>query len=194
MVTDELLEKADVFARDRISEKRYAHTLRVAETAERLAKIHGQDSTKARLAALLHDAAREEPEPLSLARRWGIPAGSFELDRPILLHGPLAAELARRELGIVDEEVLEAIRDHTTGEPGMSPTALVLYVADKIEPGRGYPDVERFREMAEEDLYGTTRELLAAIRAKNEDRGQSTHPASLDTLRWLQEAADGGMD
>lgn len=194
MVTDELLEKADALTRDRLSEKRYTHTLRVADTAEHLAKTHGQDPAKARLAALLHDAAREEPEPLALAIKWEVPAGDFELDRPILLHGPLAAEMAHRDLGIEDGEVLEAIKDHTTGEPGMSRVALALYVADKIEPGRDYPEVERFREMAEGDLYKTARELLAAIRDKNEDKGHPTHPASLDTLRWLQEAADCGVN
>src|SRR5215211_8815190 len=112
--SDTLLETADAFARERLSEKRYGHTLRVADTAESLARVHGLDPARARLAALLHDAAREtEPEEfLRLAGEWGLSVGELERESPKLLHGPVAAELARRELGVEDEEVLEAIRVH----------------------------------------------------------------------------------
>jgi predicted HD superfamily hydrolase involved in NAD metabolism len=135
---DTPLEAADVFARERLSAKRYGHTLRVANTAEDLARAHGLDPGRARLAALLHDAAREtsSEEFLDLADDLGLSVGEPERESPKLLHGPVAAELARRELGVEDEGVLEAIRDHTTGRPGMGPLSLVLYVADKIEPAR----------------------------------------------------------
>ena len=131
---------ADIFARERLSAKRYGHTLRVADTAEDLARVHGLDRGRARLAALLHDAAREMPseEFLGLADSWNLPVGQPERESPKLLHGPVAAELARRELGVDDGDVLEAIRVHTVGQPGMDPLALVLFVADKIEPARQY--------------------------------------------------------
>ena len=183
-----LLEDADAFARSRLSEKRYGHTLRVARTAEELARAHGLDEDRARLAALLHDAARETgPEEfLGIAEEWGIPVGESERESPKLLHGPVAAELAERELGIKDEEVLEAIRTHTTGRPGMGPLALVLYVADKIEPARDYPSVGRLRELARKDLHGAAAEALRRAIAHNEERGRDSHPASLKTLDWLE--------
>ena len=78
--------------------------------------------------------------------------GEPERESPKLLHGPVAAELARRELGVEDTEVLDAIREHTTGRPGMGPLSLVLYVADKIEPARDYPSVENLRRLAHQDL------------------------------------------
>lgn len=184
------VSKADAFARARLSEGRYDHTVRVADTATRLARAHGLDEHKVRLAALLHDAARETPgeEFLRLAREWGVRIGDFEKENPKLLHGPIAAELARRELGVEDEEVLDAIRHHTTGSPGMSPLALVLYVADKIEPDRDYPSVQLLRELAPEDLRGTAREGMRRAIAHNEERGRPTHPASRATLQWLEES------
>ena len=96
-----LLEAADALARKRLSDKRYGHTVRVADTAEGLAQIHSLDPDRTRLAALLHDAAREtEPEDyLRLADEWGLAVGELERKSPKLLHGPVAAELARRELG-----------------------------------------------------------------------------------------------
>jgi predicted HD superfamily hydrolase involved in NAD metabolism len=192
------LETADTFTRSRLSDKRYDHTIRVTETAQRLVRIHNLDEDRTRLAALLHDAARETPseELLRLARDWSVPVEEPELQSPNLLHGPVAAELARRELGVEDEEVLEAIRIHTTGAPRMGPLALAVYVADKIEPGRDYPSVERLRKLATEDLRETAAEALRRAIAHNEERGRPTHLASRETLAWLedsQNSAQGGM-
>ena len=184
---------ADLFARERLSAKRYGHTLRVAQTAVDLARAHGVDPGRARLAALLHDAARERSseEFLCLAEDLGLDVGGPERESPKLLHGPVAAELARRELGVEDGEVLEAIRAHTTGRPGMGPLSLVLYVADKIEPARDYPSVENLRRLARRDLRAAAAESLRRSIAHNEERGRPTHPASIETLGWLEEAEEG---
>ena len=183
-----LLEAADGFARTRLSEKRYGHTSRVADTAERLARIHGLDPVRVRLAALLHDAAREtEPaEFLRLAETWDLHVGEPERQSPKLLHGPVAAELARRELGVEDEEVLGAVRAHTVGEPGMGPLSLALYVADKIEPARDYPSVGRIRALAPQDLSEAAAEALRRVVALNEQRERPIHPSSRAMLEWLE--------
>ena len=186
---DAMLREAGAFVRSHLSDRRYAHTIRVVETAERLAALHDLDEDRTRLAALLHDAAREVEagEYLRLAENWNLPVGRPERESPKLLHGPVAAELARRELDIEEGEVLEAIRVHTTGAPGMGPVALAVYVADKIEPGRDYPSVARLRALAEVDLQKATGEALRRAIAHNEKRGRDTHPASLETLRWLED-------
>ena len=187
---DALLETANAFARERLSDKRYDHTVRVADPAEGLARTHGLDPARTRLSALLHDAAREtEPEEfLVLAEEWDLSVGEPERQSPKLLHGPVAAELARRELGVDDEEVLSAIRAHTVGAAGMGPLALALYVADKIEPARDYPSVQRIRDLARKDLYEAAAESLRRAIAHNEGRGKSIHPASREMLEWLEEA------
>ena len=186
--THTLLERAETFARSRLSKERYEHTVRVADTAEDLALAHDLEADRVRLAALLHDAAREmgSEEFRHLAQEWHLRVGDAERQSPKLLHGPVAAELARRELGVDDEEVLEAIRTHTTGRTGMGPLALVLYVADKIEPARDYPSVGRLRTLARLDLNGAAAESLRRAIAHNEERGKATHPASLEMLDWLE--------
>jgi predicted HD superfamily hydrolase involved in NAD metabolism len=183
-----LLESASAFAGERLSEKRFGHTLRVAEAAERLARLHGLDPERARLAALLHDAAREnEPaEFLRLAKALDIAVGEPERESPKLLHGPIAAELALRELGVEDEQVLEAIRVHTVGEAGMDDLALALYVADKIEPARDYPSVERIRALARHDLREAAAGAVRRAIARNDERGRPTHPSSRAMLEWLE--------
>lgn len=187
-----LLEKADELASSRLSEKRYTHVLGVADTAERLARIHGLPPEKARLAALLHDVTRESgpEELLEAARDYGIEVDSFTKERPMLLHGPVAAEEAHQELGIEDPEVLEAVRVHTTGTREMSPLALVVYVADKVEPGRDYPSVGKLRGLAERDLYEAAASILRATEAHNENRGKPTHPDSQSMLAWLERIRD----
>ena len=195
---DALLEAADAFARERLSEKRYGHTVRVANTAESLARKHGLDPAQTRLAALLHDAAREtEPDEfLRLAKEWNLSVGEPERQSPKLLHGPVAAELARRELGVANEEVLVAIRVHTIGAAEMGPLALALYVADKIEPARDYPSVGKIRDLASSDLREAAAESLRRVIAYNEGRGRSVHPASRAMLEWLEEtegATHGGV-
>jgi predicted HD superfamily hydrolase involved in NAD metabolism len=192
MIDDALLEAAQSYAQERLSHERYAHTLRVAETAERLARLHGLDPERARLAGLLHDTAREvgKEELLRVAEEVDLDVGDFERERPILLHGPVAAELSRKDLGVDDGEVRDAVRAHTTGEPGMERLALALYVADKIEPDRNQPGVDDLRELALESLHLAARTALEGSVSHNERRGRPIHPKSLQTLEWLTSGAE----
>jgi predicted HD superfamily hydrolase involved in NAD metabolism len=192
MIDDALLDDAESYARKRLSDKRYAHTMRVAETAEHLAKLHGLDPERARLAGLLHDTAREigKEELLRVAGEDGLPVGDFERERPILLHGPVAAKLAREDLGVEDGEILDAVRAHTTGEPGMGPLALALFVADKIEPGREQSGVEDLRELAPASLHHAAKAALEDSISYNERRDRPAHPKSRQTLEWLRDTGD----
>lgn len=188
MNDDHFLESATGYARMRLSDKRFDHTLRVAETAERLAGLHGLDPTKARLAGLLHDVARETEgdELLRMAGESGLPVDEPEREKPMLLHGPVAAEIAETDLGVRDGAVLEAVRVHTTGASGMGPLSLAVFVADKIEPGREGDWVEKLRELAERDLREAARASLASSISYTEERGRTVHPRSREALEWLE--------
>jgi predicted HD superfamily hydrolase involved in NAD metabolism len=188
MTDDALLDAAKGYARGRLSEGRYAHVLRVADTAESLAKLYGLDPKKARLSALLHDAAREmdKDELLRVAKEEGLPISDFERERPVLLHGPVAAKLARKELEVEDAEVREAVCHHTTGAPEIGPLALALYIADKIEPGRKGSGVEGLRKVALKSLRQAAMAALEDSISYNERCGRPTHPQSLKTLEWLK--------
>jgi predicted HD superfamily hydrolase involved in NAD metabolism len=133
-----------------VSEKRLAHCLRVEETALTLAPRFGINPELVSAAALLHDLCREYTEDLllKLAINFGIVIDDIERLEPILLHGSVAAALARTELGIDHPDILEAITLHITGGPGVSNLTKLIYIADFIEPGRTFPAAVILREAA----------------------------------------------
>jgi predicted HD superfamily hydrolase involved in NAD metabolism len=126
---------------------RRRHSLEVARLSALLARRYGADPQKAELAGLVHDLAREMDggKLLHLAARDGRPISEMERERPVLLHGRAAAVLIREELGVRDEEILEAVAQHVTGRPGMGLLAKIVFIADFLEPGRGFID-DSFRD------------------------------------------------
>jgi len=138
----------------RLDKKRVKHTLGVEKAAIALAERFGADVEKAQIAALLHDLAKKTKgkQQLHLAEIYKIQMDELTRQQPDLLHGPLAAEIMRRELGIRDEDILNAVRFHTTGREHMSPLEKIIYLADLIEEGRDFEGVEKIREIARTDL------------------------------------------
>ena len=78
----------------------------------------------------------KEKEMMETASRDGQEISDFEKAKPSLLHGRAAAVLMNEKFGIKDEEILEAVANHTSGKPGMCGLTKCLFLADKIEPGR----------------------------------------------------------
>ena len=136
-----------------MSERRFRHVLGVEETAVALAAKYGADEAKASIAALTHDYAKERPndEFELIIRRDGFDLALLNYGNEIW-HGLVGADIVQRELAIDDEEILQAIRVHTTGAAKMSLLDKIIYVADYIEPGRDFPGVKEAREIALVDL------------------------------------------
>lgn len=141
---------------------RYDHTLRVAETAVILAHRFGENPEKAELAALYHDYAKEMPNE---KLKQIIIAGKEDLRlldyHPELWHGPAAAILIQEKFNISDQDIIQAVRYHTTGRKQMSQLEKIIYLADYIEPGRNFPGLEEVRKLAEKDL---DQAILQALR------------------------------
>lgn len=149
LTRDELVAKVKAS----MSEKRFKHVLGVEESALKLAALYGADSEKASIAALSHDYAKErsDQDMRELICNQGFDVALLAYGNQIW-HGILGAYLVQKELGIEDQEILQAIRLHTTGAKEMSLLDKVIYVADYIEPGRAFPGVEEAREIAWRNL------------------------------------------
>lgn len=173
----------------RMSERRFKHVLGVEETAIALAEQFGESPEKASIAALTHDYAKERSdEEFQLAIERGNYANKTELLKygNAIWHGLVGAEFVARELNISDEEILNAIRLHTTGAAEMTLLDKIIYVADYIEPGRSFPGVEDTRVIALRDLdqavaFETKHTLAHLIEAEN-----PVYPKTIETYnRWV---------
>jgi predicted HD superfamily hydrolase involved in NAD metabolism len=160
---------------------RYAHVLRVARMAERLARAHGIDPLRARIAGLLHDLTRLYPADRLLREcaERGLAIDAFERAHPVVLHARLGAVLARERFGVDDPDVLSAIRKHTLADAVMSPLDKVVYLADGLEPGRDFTDRAALAALASRDLDAAMRGVLASSIAYLRERGLAVAPHTL---------------
>ncbi|MCL6445905.1 MAG: bis(5'-nucleosyl)-tetraphosphatase (symmetrical) YqeK [Alicyclobacillus sp.] len=173
-------------ARAELSDKRFQHVTGVVETAATLAARFGVSVEKARCAAWLHDIAREWPADrlLQYAERNDTPSGFATI--PMLLHGPVAAILGKEWFHIDDVEILNAVRYHTTGRPGMGKLEQVLYVADAIEPGRVYEGVDTIRQTAAADLLAALVQTVDSTLRYLLDKGKPIFPLTVMARNeWL---------
>lgn len=172
----------------------YEHVERMRALARELAPALGANLARVEVAAAGHDLARAlgAEALLAEARRLGITPSEVEEAAPILLHGAIAAERLRREMGVADEEVLEAVRWHTTGRAGMGLVAQAVFLADKLEPDKvaRTPSLRAIVPVAAKDPAHAiaaflTDELSAQIR-----RGALLHPAAVETRNYFLLRAD----
>ena len=151
---NEKLNEIENALKTRLDEERFHHTLGVMYMSAALAMKHGESVEKALLAGLLHDCAKCMPnkQKIDMARNNKDELGitSFELEHPHLLHGKLGVHVSRRDFGIDDPDILNAIANHTKGRPEMSLLEKIVFTADYIEPDR-----DKYRIQSMEDIRRT---------------------------------------
>ena len=163
--------------RRRLSPKRYRHSVNVAKAAAALAKRYGADPARAELAGILHDITKETETAvqLQIIRDFGIILNVVEQSSYKLLHAISAFCLVQETFGLQDEQVLGAIRYHTTARAAMPLLEKVVYVADFISDDRDYQGVEVMRRRAEESLEAAMFEGLAYTIRDLAGRGLPIH-------------------
>ncbi|AGL02711.1 bis(5'-nucleosyl)-tetraphosphatase (symmetrical) YqeK [Desulfoscipio gibsoniae] len=161
--------------------KRIQHSLGVRVTASRLAELYGADREQAAIAGLLHDCGRDLPgeELLALARQHLVPVDDIEEALPVLLHAPVGALLARQQFGVEDEAVLRAIDLHTLGGETMTLLDKIVFVADKMEPGRVFPGVAELRQIAQQNLDRAVLWCFDAAITLSVRNGELIHPRAV---------------
>ena len=159
--------------------KRLYHSECVSEAAGELAALYGADINKAKLAGLLHDITKRLPEEEQLAlagdEMTALEKGNYKI------HHQMSAPVYLRKNGIIDdEEILLAIRWHTTGRAGMTLLQKIVYTADFISADRDYPDVDTVRRLAkislEHAMLYTSRYTVNYLVAHD----RPVHPATVD--------------
>lgn len=128
------------------NEKRYAHTLGVIDMAKRIALAYNVDVSKVEIAALLHDVTKQISRDQQLALLTQVD-DQFIIENPPLWHSYTGSIYAHDELAITDEEILEAIKYHTTGKLNCSDIAKIIYLSDYLELGRDLENLNYYRNL-----------------------------------------------
>ncbi len=177
--------------RNTLDENRFEHTMLVAREAVMLAERYGFDTKRARIAGMLHDCMKlGSKELIKFAKSHGYELTEDELKYPFTLHGRLGAEIAKCEYGIYDDEILEAIRNHTIGSTEMSMLDKIVFLADKIEPSRTYRRIEHIRKLAYEDLDAAVIAVMRHTMQYTKSRGMAVHPDTLIIIEALERKAN----
>ena len=178
---------------DRLPAGLQAHIHRVVEIARELAVCHGINQEQAALAALAHDVARAmtDGELLRRAAGMGLPIGVVDRRVPILLHGPVGAEILQQEAGLTDISIYKAVYWHTTANPDLDELGKVVFIADKLDPAKidSYPYLPQIRQMAFQDLDGAILHFLTRQAMDRLNRGELVHPMMVETRNALLTAS-----
>ena len=170
----------------RLNEKRFIHSLNVADAAVTLARRFGADEEKAYLAGLLHDITKNETEEnqLQIMESGGIILSMTQRSNPKLWHAMSGMVYLRDVLGITDEEVLGAVRWHTTGKAGMTLVEKVVFIADYISAERDYPDADVMRRLSETSLDAAA---LYALKFSLRHLSEKEKPICEDSVAYYNE-------
>lgn len=159
------------------SEELFAHSKAVVLTAVRLNALHNlkQDFKKVFLACLLHDNAKQRP---SLD---GLDVPIDAVGTPVL-HQFLGAEKAKRDFDIQDEDILDAIRYHTTAKANMTTLEKLVYTADSVSFDREYEPIPAIRDIAMRDFDEGFKAVLKYTYNKVTKSGKPMHPLTQEAV------------
>lgn len=162
------IEQIKIKLKSFTTSKVFNHCVKTMEEAEKLAVKYNEDINKSKLAGLLHDCAKSKKAGDNIS------------------HSKDGAELAKDFFNIYDENVLNAIKYHTTGKESMNTLEKIIFIADKIEQSRNYEGVEELRKIAYEDLDKAIVKSLENTINYVKKRNLELDEESLKALKYLK--------
>lgn len=185
---ENVISQIEEFVKKEVSESRYEHSVRTAQTAEKMCALYGLNKRIGYLAGIAHDMCKElsGDELFELVHEDSQPLSILEQNRPGLLHGRAAAVLIQKKFGVKDRNVVSAIANHTFAAPGICDLGKILFVADKIEPGRPQSTDEYRKNLFAKTLDGITLAVLQENIDYLEKRGKKVAKPSYDLAQELK--------
>lgn len=173
-----------------LPERRLKHSLNVSKCAVKLSEIYKCDKEKAEIAGLVHDCAKyfTDEQIEDSIKRFNVELDPLEVNNIALSHSVIGSYVAVDVFNIKDEEIINAIKYHTTGKENMSLLEKIIYMADLIEEGRNFPKVEELRELTysgklEEALLLSFNNTIKFII----DNNQLIHPRTIKARNYILE-------
>jgi len=174
--------------KSKLSPYRYNHSIEVAKSAVYLAEKYGGDSEKMYVAGLLHDVLKEadREETFYYVDKYSIDLTKLEKVTPKLWHAIVGAEYIKNKLGIDDDEIIKAIRYHTTGRADMTLSEKILFIADFISADRDYNGSDEMRQRAEVSLEHAMDMGLSFTISDLVENGRPVHPDTIDAYNDIK--------
>jgi predicted HD superfamily hydrolase involved in NAD metabolism len=151
-----------------------------------------EEREKAAIAGLLHDAAKlmSPTDLIAYCNEFELPLAPVDREAIQTLHAFVGAEIVKRQFGLKDDVILNAMRYHTTGRANMSRVEMVVYIADKIESNTRNPlytqkitaqmDVHQPHSLERTTLYILDNTIQFLI-----EKHQVIHPRTLEARNSL---------
>ncbi|OFI07209.1 putative nicotinate-nucleotide adenylyltransferase [Clostridium acetireducens DSM 10703] len=184
MWSEEIIQE---YLKNNLKPTRYEHSVSVRGAAIKLAEKYGACIDKARIAGLVHDCAKNlnNEELLNIAKSHGYTINDACEKNPQLLHGIVGAIIAKEKMEVEDDDVLNAIRYHTTGKKDMSILEKIIYIADYIEPLRNFPGVTDIRKVVYQDLDKALLESFNKTIKFVIDKGEILHTDTVEARNYI---------
>ena len=171
-----------------LPDKRFIHSTNVADCAIKLSKIYNCNKEKAFIAGITHDCAKylNQNQVDYYVNKYNIYLDDLEKNNIALSHSVIGAYIAKFELEIKDEDIINAIKYHTTGRENMTLLEKVIYMADLIEEGRNFPGIDILRELTysgkiDEALLQSFNNTIKFVI----DNNQLIHPRTIESRNYL---------
>lgn len=182
------IEEIKSHLKNNLSDNRYNHCLRVADEARKLAIHYKIDEESTYIAGLLHDIAKEydKDKRKEIVDKYNLDNNLLYDNNNRIAHAQIGAIVAK-ELYQVNDDIYNAIKYHTIGNIKMNTLAKIIYIADKIEPGKTFVGIDKQRELAYKDLDLALIECInnSKIKLNNEDKDLNIETKKL--LEYLLE-------
>ena len=157
---------------------------------------YGVDVNRAWIAGLLHDCAKymSGEELLAECTLHQLPITEIERQAPHLLHAKLGSYYASERYEVKDQEILSAIKLHTTGKPGMTKLEQIIFVADYMEPGRKpIPGLDKIRNEVFHDLNLASLHILENTWAYLNSLNALIDEQTVDTMSYYQKITSSDL-
>ena len=185
---DEITEKIKKYVKKSVGQSRYEHSVRTAETCAKLCKKYGFDEKTGYLAGISHDMCKKlsPEEMLQIVKEDGKSVSELEKANPSLLHGRAAAVKLQDEFDIHEPEIIEAVANHTFGKKGLCPLGKILYISDKIEPGREHVNDAYMKSIKNLSLDELFYKVVSDSKEYLLKKGKKIAPETEELLKYLE--------
>lgn len=185
---EEITEKVRKYVKKAVNQPRYEHSVRTAETCAKLCKKYGFDEKMGYLAGISHDMCKKlsPDEMLQIVAKDGKTVSELEKANPSLLHGRAAAVKLQDEFDVHEPELIEAVANHTFGKKGLCPLGKILYISDKIEPGREHVNDAYMKSIKNLSLDELFYKVVSDSKAYLLKKGKKIAPETEELLKYLE--------